>query len=231
MIVINKLRNRKKLLLFFLMVLLSGKMINAQYYRFGIYAIPVISWFNTDISEVRNEGSRAGFNFTVTAENYFADNYAFTAGVSIINSGGRLKSNEVTLFKFSNFTSVVEPGNPIVYKIQYLSIPVGIKLKTNEIGYFTYFTDLGLDPKMVVRGRVDIPSIDIKGEKAMTEIRRFNLGYHINAGIDYTIEGTTALVLGLGFENNFLDVTKDTGVQENDRTSQKFLKFIFGINF
>ncbi len=231
MIIINILRNKKKILFPFLMILLSGKMIIAQNYRLGIYASPVISWFNTDISEVRNEGSRPGFNFTVTAEKYLRENFAFIVGFSIINSGGRLKSSDVTLFKFPGFTTIVAPGNPIVYKIQYLSIPVGIKLKTNEIGYFTYFADLGLDPKAVIRGRVDIPSIDIKGEKAMTEINRFNLGYHINAGIDFSIERTISLIFGLGFENNFLDVTRDTGVQKNDKTSQKFMKFIFGINF
>ncbi len=99
------------------------------------------------------------------------------------------------------------------------------------MGLFSYFGELGLDPKVVVRGRVDIPSIDVKGQKAMTEIRRFNIGYHFNAGIDYSIDGNISLVLGLGFENNFLDVTKDVSEQEVDRTSQKLLNFIFGINF
>ena len=42
------------------------------------------------------------------------------------------------------------PGNPVVYKIQYLSIPLGLKLQTNQIGYLTFFTDLGLDPKVVI---------------------------------------------------------------------------------
>jgi hypothetical protein len=50
-------------------------------------------------------------------------------------------------------------------------------------------------------------------------------------GIDYSIDGSTSLILGLGFENNFFDITKDVDGQEQDRTSQRLLKFIFGINF
>ena len=222
---------KKKILSFLTILLISGRMIFTQDYRFGIYASPVISWFNTDISEVRNEGSRAGFNFCATAERYFSDNYALAAGISIINSGGRLVSSSASTFRFTSFTSVVAAGNAIVYRIQYLAIPVGLKVKTNEIGVLAYFGDLGLDPKMVIRGRVDIPSIDIKGQKAMTEISRFNMGYHITGGIDYSLDGTTSLILGLGFENNFFDVTKDIGDQKDDRASHKFLKFIFGINF
>lgn len=228
---INNLRNRKKLYMVAAMIAFSTIMVKAQDLRFGIYVSPVISWFNTGISEVRNEGARTGFNFSVTVENYFSSNKAITGGLSIINSSGRLVSDDPTLFKFPNFTSVVAAGNPVIYRIQYLSIPVGIKLKTYEIGFLTYFTDLGLDPKIVIRGRADIPSIDIEGEKAMTEIKRFNLGYHIIGGVDYSLNGTISVILGLGFENNFLDITKDTGTQPDDRTSHKLLKFIFGINF
>lgn len=214
-----------------ILILLKTARLNSQELRFGIYANPLISWFGTDVSEVQNEGSRAGFNFSVVAEKYFADNFAATAGLSITNSGGRLISENPMLFRFPSYTSVVAAGNAVLYRIQYLSIPAGIKFKTNEIGFLSYFADVGIDPKVVVRGKVDIPSINIKGEKAMTEIRRFNFGYHIKGGIDYSIDGSTSVVLGLGFENNFLDVTKDVADQPTDRTSQKFIKFIFGVNF
>lgn len=205
----------------------------AQEYRYAGYLIPAISWFSTDITEVSNQGSRAGIIILVSAERYFTANISATAGISVINSGGRLVSREPTIFKFPNYTSVVASGDPIVYRIQYLAIPAGFKFYTNEMGYsnITGFAGLGLDPKIVVRGRVDIPSLDIKGEGAMTEINRFNFGWHIDAGIEYPVGRTTVAVLGAGFENNFPDITKDVGTQINDRVAHKFLKFIFGIKF
>lgn len=217
--------------LIFLLIMLSGKMVSAQDYRVGIYLNPVISWFKTDIAEVENEGSRAGINFNVSVEKYLSEKFSATGGISLIGSGGRLVSSNPNIFRFPDHTDIVAANNPVIYRIRYLSIPVGIKYKTKEMGLFSYFGEFGFDPKTVIRGRVDIPSLEIREQKAMTEIKRFNIGYHLNAGIDYSTGGNISLVLGLGFESNFFDVTKDVGDQKTDRTSQKFLKFIFGVNF
>ena len=202
-----------------------------QRISFGIHADPLISWFSTDINEVRTDGARAGFNFGLTFNKYFAPNYSFSTGISLMRAGGRLVSSDTTVVEFTKFKSIVLPGNPVVYKIQYLVFPLGLKLQTNQIGYVTYFTDLGLDPKIVISGRADIASLRITDENAINELRMFNLSYHVTAGIEYSLGGTTALVFGLSFENNFIDITKDNGNHPADKVSHKMLSFRFGVNF
>ena len=231
MTLFSKTRNTAKIITFLTITLLPGRILNAQDYRYGIYISPLISWFRTNIDEVKNEGARAGFDFFITAERNLTSNWSFTSGLGFITSSGRLKSSNSSVFRFTDFTTAVAAGEPVIYRIRYITVPVGIKIKTEEIGYLTYFAEFGLDPKVVVSGKADIPSAHIKGEKAMTEIRRFNTGYHINGGVDYSIDGNISLMLGLGFENNFFDITKDIDGQETDRTTQRLLKFIFGINF
>ena len=201
---------------------------------FGVHVDPVISWFATDIDAVSNEGARPGFNFGITYNRYFGPNYSFSTGINIINAGGRLISKETTLFELKNYeykVATVQPNEAIVYKIQYMAVPLGLKLQTNQIGYMTFFSDLGIDPKVVIGGKADIPSLRIKGEKATSELRFFNLSYHITAGLEYSIGGNTAVILGLGFDNNFFDITKDNGDQPEDRVSHKLLSFRMGINF
>ena len=95
--------------------------------------------------------------------------------------------------------STVLPGKPVVYKFQYLAFPLGLKLQTNQIGYITFFSILGLDPKIVISRKADIPSLNISDENALNELRIFNLSYHITAGIEYSLGGTTALVFGTEF--------------------------------
>jgi hypothetical protein len=202
-----------------------------QIISFGVHADPVISWFSTDIKEVQNDGARAGFNFGLTYNKYFTPNYSFSTGISLMRAGGRLVSSDTTMLEFSKSKATVLPGNPVVYKIQYLIIPIGLKLQTNRIGYITYFTDLGLDPKIVISRRADIPSLNITDEDASNELRMFNLSYHITAGVEYSLGGTTALLFGLNFDNNFLDITKDNGNQPADKVSHKILSFRFGVNF
>jgi Outer membrane protein beta-barrel domain len=197
----------------------------------GLHADPVISWFSSDNKEVRNDGARPGFNFGLTYNKYFTPNYSFSTGISLINAGGRLRSSETTILHFTNLTSTVMPGESVVYKIKYLAFPVGLKLQTNEIGYLTFFSDVGLDPKIVIGGKADIPSLGLSGVNAMKELNKINLSFHITGGIQYSLGGTTALVLGLNFENNFFDITKDYSNQPLDRIFHKMLSFRIGINF
>ncbi|MGB8490478.1 MAG: outer membrane beta-barrel protein [Bacteroidales bacterium] len=221
----------KRSVLILTLLLASTTLTMAQNYRFGAYISPLLSWFRTDLKEVRNEGARAGYDLGIRLEKPLSEFASLTGGLSLKTSGGRLVSNSSSTFWFPDYSVAVAAGEPVIYKISYLSVPVGIKLRTRENGYLTYFAEPGLDPAVVVSGKVDIPSIDIKGMRAMTEITRFNIGYHVNGGIEYSINGSTSLVLGAGFESTFFDVTRDRGDQEEDRTVQRFLKFIFGINF
>ncbi len=221
-----------KILFFLLLAIVPPGMVNAQQkISFGLHADPVISWFSTDIKEVKNRGARPGFNFGLTYNKYFSSNYSFSTGISLLNAGGRLVSSDTVVLVFSNFKSTVLPGNPVVYKIQYLAFPVGLKLQTNQIGYVSFFSDLGFVPKIVIGRKADIPSLNISGENAANQLRMFNLSYHITAGIEYSLGGNTALVFGLDFDNNFLDITKDNANQPTDKVSQKILSFRFGVNF
>jgi hypothetical protein len=205
-------------LILFILFITPGFVQAQQRISFGIHADPVISWFGSDIKETK-------YN------KYFTPNYSFSTGISLLNAGGRLVSSDTTIMEFTNFNSTVLPGKPVIYKIQYLAVPIGLKLQTNQIGYITFFSDLGIDPKVVVGGKADIPSLNVSGEKAISELRVFNMSYHVTAGIEYSLGGTTAMVLGLNFENNFLDITKDNKPQLKDKVSHKLLGFRIGLNF
>jgi hypothetical protein len=219
------------LLILLIIFVVPSVRVAAQNISFGIFADPVISWFSTNTKEIQNNGARAGFNFGFTFNKYFSPNYAFSTGLNIMNTGGRLVSTDTTDMKFNNQFAKVLPGKPVLYKIQYLIIPIGLKFKSNQIGYMTFFSDIGIDPKVVIGGKADIPSLNIKGEDAMNELRALNLSYHFMGGIEYSLGGSSAIVIGLGYENNFLDVTKDINKQPIDKVTQNILKFRIGINF
>ena len=225
----NKI-NRFSILLAIALLLPEGRLA-AQNISFGIFADPVISWFSTNTSKTQNSGARAGFDFGFTFNKYFSTNYAFSTGINILNAGGRLISSDTTYMKLNNLSAKVLPGNPVVYKIQYLSVPIGLKFKSNQIGYITFFSDIGIDPKVVIGGKADIPSLNIKGEAAMNELKTFNLSYHIIAGIEYSIGGSTAVVFGLGYDSNFLDITKEINNQTEDKVTQNIIRLRIGINF
>jgi len=202
--------------------------------NFGIHFDPLISWFATDSYDTRNNGVVPGFNFGISYNEYFGPNYSFSSGIDIITAGGRLINNETTHFELKDYTSTVltvQPGEEITYNITYLSVPLGLKLRTNLIGYGRFFTDIGLDPGIVVGGRADIPSLNIKGGNALPELNTFNLSFHIMAGMEYPLSEYNYFIVGIGYNKNLFDITRDNGDQPSNMITQKSLSFRIGITF
>ena len=228
---INKFTRYYKVILLLVVLIIPVRGVKAQEWHFGIYTTPVITWFKTDVEEVKNSGARTGFILSAKLEKHLSDNWYFDGGLAFMNASSRLKYTEPTFFRFPDHTAVIGAGSTVVYRMQYLSAPAGIKIKTPPSGNYVYFAEFGIDPKVLIRGTADIPSIDIKGGSARDEIEKFNVGYHLNLGAEYETRGSTAFVLGLGYESNIFDTTKDNDGQVIDRAVQKFLRFIFGIKF
>jgi hypothetical protein len=99
------------------------------------------------------------------------------------------------------------------------------------MGYGSFFTDFGFDPKIVVAGRADIPSLNIRGGNALPELNTFNLSFHIMGGMEYPLAGSSNLILGIGFDSNLFDITSDNGNQSSDAVFQKSISFRIGITF
>jgi hypothetical protein len=201
---------------------------------FSIHFDPLISWFTTDRYETRSDGVVPGFKFGISYNKYFSPNYSFSSGIDIINGGGRIINSGTTRFELKDYSSTIltiPPEEAITYNITYLSIPLGLKLQTNQIGYGRFFSDVGLDPKIVIGGRADIPSVDIKGGNALSELNLFNLSFHIMVGMEYPLAGNNSFIVGIGFDKNLFDITRDNGDQPSNVVIQKMLSFRLGMSF
>ena len=209
-----------------LFIIVPQRVNSQQSIGFGVHADPLVGWFSSNNSDIAGKGARTGFNFGLTFNKYFYRNYAFSTGLSLITAGGSLSSRDTLMLELNKPTEVL-PGSKMVYKINYLAIPVGIKLRTNQIGYISIFTDIGLDPKFILGGKVEAPSQNIAQENADNMLNRLSMGYHIIGGIEYSLGGSTAIVLGINFDNNFTDITK----QPNAKITHKMLSFHLGLNF
>jgi hypothetical protein len=204
------------------------------YINFSIHFDPLISWFSTDSYDTRSDGVIPGFNFGVSYNKFFGSNYSFSSGINISRAGGRLMNRETSYFELKNYYNTlltIEPGEAITYRITYLSVPLGLKLQTNPTGFGRFFTDVGFDPKIVVGARADIPSLNIREGNAIPEMNLFNMSFHVIAGFEYPLSGSNSFIIGMGFENNIFDVTKDNGNQPSNVVSQKMVSVRIGITF
>jgi len=103
--------------------------------------------------------------------------------------------------------NVIIPENTTVaYNLSFLSIPVALKLKSNEIGYITYYAQLGFTPQFNIGSRATSTDDLLNKDNVSQEINLFNLSYFFGGGIEYNIGGQTSLITGIFFNNGFLDV-------------------------
>jgi hypothetical protein len=212
-------------------ILLNLKDGKAQQLHLGIYGDPLAGWFSSDADNISGGGVRAGFSGGLAVNYYFGRNYAFSTGLSYLKTGGVQSSTEEVTFEFTNFQTTVVPGDNAVYSVSYIIIPAGLRLRTNQIGYLSVFTDIGLDPGFLNKGTISIPAAGIENEHGSKEIGKFYLGYHFHAGTEYSLGGTTQLVFGVGYESGFTDVTIDNPGQPADKTVVRLLRFRLGIFF
>lgn len=196
----------KKYLAIAILVIISTKAFS-QNTRFTVFVDPQFSWMSSDLKSVDNDGSKFGVNIGLNLDKFFAQNYALTTGISIDNTGGNLNFDNEKTLKTNGENPVLPAGSTINYKLQYINIPLGLKLKTNEIGYWTFFTHLGLNGGINIKATAEVDGFELENENISEEIRLFNLGYFIGAGVEYSIGGNAAVVLGLTYTNGFVDIT------------------------
>jgi hypothetical protein len=223
-------KNMKKGLIIVFVLILYILPSHSQGIRFGIFVDPQVSWMSSDNDEVTNNGSRMGFNFGLNINKFFAENYAITSGISLNHVGGKLRYADSTAFRVQGEIDTLLRGTTITYKFQYINVPFGLTLKTNEIGYFTYFAHLGVDFQFKIKATGD-ESNGFDDKKIDEEVNFFTIGYHFGVGAEYSLGGNTSIVLGLTFNQSLIDVTKDFNDQPDDRIVINNIALRIGVNF
>ena len=180
--------------------------------KFSVHADPQFAWFSSDEDSISPDGSIFHLQAGLQMENYFRENYAFYVGFGINNLGGNLnylKSEDY--IKNDDDTITITGGQSVKMNLQYLDIPLGLKLKTEELGYATFFLQIGFNPMININARVTSEDESLDKVSIKESIHIFNLGYHVGAGVDYRLGGSTTLIGGIRWVSGFTNVTKQDG--------------------
>ncbi|MFW5890228.1 MAG: porin family protein, partial [Marinilabiliaceae bacterium] len=151
----------------------------AKSLRLSFVAEPQISWLKPDIDGVESRGNKAGYNFGVVMDRFFAENYAFSTGLTINTTGGKLR--------------YAENGDErdMEYQLRYIEVPLGLKLRSNDFRRTNFYGRFGLTPQ------INIDARDDQDKTIGEQVRFFDLAYHLGAGLEYSIGGSNALMFGL----------------------------------
>lgn len=210
----------KKILLSAIMIMgcISGY---AQEFRLGLKAHPTFGYLTSDDAGFESDGVKIGFSYGLLIDYGFADNYAFATELSITGCGGSYK------FKFGDTTYASS------LFLQYVEIPLTLKLRTNAMGDVKYYGQFGLAAGVNVKAKNTLTKStngtahSTGQENVIDDINLLRLALVIGAGAEYTISGNTALTGGITFNNGFTDIASDN----NSKITNSYFALNLGVLF
>jgi len=156
-------------------------------------------------------------------DRFFAENYALTTGLTINTTGGKLEYKDGVTMEIGGTNDLDLKYTDVTYRLKYIEVPFGLKLFTNEFNRSRYYGQFGL------YSQFNIKTNDGNGKSMNDEVNFFDMGYHLGGGMEYSLGGDTYLLVGLLYNNGFLDVTSNS--QTDDKTHLNRLVIQFGIVF
>ena len=191
-----------------LLAFLYGSGVYAQsHIRLGVHLDPLATWFSPKTDRIEKDGTQPGFSWGLIAEYYFHQNYGIVSGLSMTMLGGNLLYHDAVSISTGGSGNVLVPAeSTVAFHANYLTIPVALKLKTNEIGYFTYYAQMGLTQYINIGARATATGSGLSKDNVAKEINLLNMSYFFGGGVEYNIGGNTSITAGVFYDNGFVDV-------------------------
>jgi len=217
-------------LLFTLLTTSGFAQYNAEPYygfRLGLTAHPTIGWAKPETG--KSNGVNLGFSYGLMADFNFAENYSFTTGLTITTING--KTSEINPGPYHDAS--LYPATTVYdlkYKLQYVEIPLTLKLKTEKIGDVRWYGQFGLSNDFNIGARQDV---SVAGKvlyddlHAKKNINFYRAGLIIGGGVEYDVAKNTSVTTGLTFNNGFTDISDD----KSRSVKNHYLGINFGVFF
>ena len=210
-------------------------------FRFGLKVTPSINWLKIDDEKsYAKGGSVAKFGYGLIMEFKITDVAAFTTGFQVDYDGGKVKCTDTMGYYYNEdkgFLANEDIGTDAAsyltsttgytgytlldrkYNSMYLTVPLQIKLRTKEIGYMTYFGNIGLLTSIHIKTKAtdNVYSYDASFNKVTSEIEKLDIskdmnflkaGLAIGGGVEMNLSGSTSFLIGVQFTQGFMNTVK-----------------------
>jgi len=195
----------------------------------GIMINPFVAWSNANVDDptknkVTSSGAQIGFAYGLLGEFFFNNNY----GISL---NPRVSSYNSDFQYYPDIKNSPDASVDRNVSLQYIDVPICLKMRTNEVGYMKYFAQVGLMPGVKLAAKADIDTAynatthgTVKGLNVTNDVNLFMMSFVIGIGAEYALGGTTAIVGSITWNNGFTNVwaKKDDNFTSNPPVFSNF---------
>jgi len=175
-------------------VLLGMSWVASAQWRLGVKLVPAVTWgrIETASDTLSVSGNKGAVRLMggIVADNHFRENYVFSTGLNFISKKYKYHAQA--------------PGIPYneSYNLQYIQLPLSLKLYTNEIGldtrlYFHFGNNLEFN---IHHNLQDNP------DALATKILFFDTSVFASTGVEFKLGTDTSLFAGFGYHRGLLDI-------------------------
>lgn len=190
-----------KKILFLACFLLISFISNAQEddknFDLGFTLSPNLSWVTNDGDKLVSDGAKPGFTYGVIADLGFAKNYFFSTGFTITSLHSQAETTDNSREK---------------YKLQYIEIPLTLKLKSNTLNERRFYGQFGLGTGINIAAKKDVKSLGTTASGddigISSDVNAIRLGLVAGAGVEWNIGKNLSVVTGLTLNNAFTKTFK-----------------------
>lgn len=211
-----------------------------QKVRLGIYGDLGFSYLKPKSNEYESLGVRGSYAYGLVVDVNFTNHYTFSTGVKYASYGGKLKFNDQM-----KVDTILEDGvMSRKYRVNYIELPILLKLKTNQMGYITPFVQIGLhngfrlsafsdDEFSYSSGTKELPPVE--GNDIIDETAFYRLSLEFSIGAEYEISQSFAGFAILSFHNGLTNSLTGTNynwdLSKENNQSAMFKKFALTVGF
>ena len=191
-------------------------------FRFSLYTGPTFNSLhpvtttakegNDNYSVSKTKGN-VGFSLGLQADYNINDRYSVFSGLSLDWRGGSIASlHDSAAISNVNYAR----SSNITYKLQYLTIPIGLKMKAAQFDKLKIFAQTGIDVSVLLSAKGDYSTLDANNAlKHETKVKLsdyakavpVNVGWMLGVGAEYDITEKNSVYLTFLYRNGFSDVT------------------------
>ncbi len=189
--------------------LLMAQTSDEKKFKLGFTTSPNLGWINFQNSQSSGDsaqesnGSKTGFSYGLIGDFGFSDNYYFSTGIVITSVNANVISPSIS------GASAEEK-----YKLQYLEVPLTVKLKSTENNLMRYYGQFGLSPGVNISTKKSLGTSSSNIDIAK-DINSFRLGLLFGAGAEWKLGQNLNLLTGLSYNNGFTDILDSDGKAKN----------------
>ncbi|KQM75177.1 hypothetical protein ASE74_02470 [Pedobacter sp. Leaf216] len=196
-------------------------------FRLGLTATPTFGWIKPE--QGKTDGLALGFSYGLIGDFNFAPNYSFSTALTITSING--KSTEANVLPYyTGGTSTAPKAYDLKYKLQYVDLPLTVKLKTVKADGKRWYGQFGLSNSINISAKQDAVTGGTTvgdNQNVSDNIKLYRAGLIIGGGGEFDISGNTSIVAGLTFNNGFTNIVSDKG----RNVKNHYLALNFGVFF